>query len=305
MQKLTNIALFFLLLAAGGASIVRAQIPRQLSYQGLIQDQAGKPISDGNHTVEVIIYDALTGGAVLHDETFNAPFRAGIFNVMLGTNVPFSNTLQFDKPYFLGVSIDGGAEMNPRTPLTATPYALNALTADFAKGVSADAKGVVTSVNEIDGPVRIIGDSIIKVSQNGSVISLNAKVPELKSVPFNIVTSGVNKGQNLQVGDSSILQPSGAGIVSSNKLVGSSIDASSYAGRISVPKGATTLTVNLTPNVGCSPNSSVTVSQYDTQGNENLVGTMVTRVVNNSFTVQFSAAYPTNTGAITYLVVNP
>lgn len=306
MNRIQNICLIVtLLLLAAGVESIQAQVPRQISYQGLIMDQGGKAISDANHTLEIALYDSPTNPTALHSETFLARTSAGIFSVILGTQTPFPANLTFDRQYWLGVSVDGGAEMTPRTALTAAPYALNAGTADLAKGVSSDARGVVTSLNEIDGPVRIVGDSVIQVTQSGNVITVGAKLPDLKGVPFNIVTSGVNKGQSLQVGDSTILQPIGGGIISSNKLVGSTIDAGSYAGRIKVPKGSTTLTVALTPNVGCTANSSVTVSQFDSQGSEVLVGTMVTRVINNSFTVQFSAAYPTDTGQITYLVVNP
>lgn len=291
------------------SSVAFAQIPREISYQGIVIDGSGNPISDGIHSIEVSIYDAPTGGTVLHGETFTPIFKAGIFNVSLGSTIPFPNSLQFDKRYYLGVSVDGGPEMTPRTALTAAPYALNASTADVARSVSTDARGVVTSLNELDGPVRIIGDTTIRVTQNGQVISLSAIIPDIKGVPFNLITSGVNTGQTLIVGDSTKLYPQGKGEITANRLTGASFtvnsNADSYAGRVKIPKGVSSLTVNVNPSVGCSPNSSVTVSQFDTEGNEILVGTMVTRIISNSFTVQFSASYPTDTGQITYLIVNP
>lgn len=310
MRLTTSIlCLVFSVLAFGTLSTVNAQIPKQMSYQGLIVDNGGNPIADGNHTLEVNLYPSPTSSVPLHSETFLTPTKAGIFNVILGTNTPFAPTLLFDKQYWLGVSVDGGAEMQPRTALTAAPYAIRAGYADLASGVTPDARGVVTSLNEIDGPVRIVGDSIIKVTQSGSVISLSAVIPDLKGVPFNLITSGVNKGQTLIVGDSSTLTPGGTGKIAANTLVGSQVtvttNADSYAGRVKIPKGTASLTVNLNPKVGCTPNSSVTVSQFDTAGNEILVGTMVTKIISDSFTVQFSAAYPTDTGQITYLIINP
>lgn len=291
------------------SSVAFAQIPREISYQGIVIDGSGNPISDGRHSIEVSIYDVPTGGTVLHGETFTPIFKAGIFNVSLGSTIPFPSSLQFDKRYYLGVSVDGGPEMTPRTALTAAPYALNASTADVARSVSTDARGVVTSLNELDGPVRIIGDTTIRVTQNGQVISLSAIIPDIKGVPFNLITSGVNTGQTLIVGDSTKLYPQGKGEITANRLTGASFtvnsNADSYAGRVKIPKGVSSLTVNVNPSVGCSPNSSVTVSQFDTEGNEILVGTMVTRIISNSFTVQFSASYPTDTGQITYLIVNP
>lgn len=296
-------------LATLGCAVSFAQIPKQMSYQGLIIDGSGNPISDGNHTLEINLYATPTITTPLHSETFLAVTKAGIFNVILGAATPFPATLLFDKQYWLGVSVDGGAEMTPRTALTAAPYAIRAGYADLASGVSPDARGVVTSLNEIDGPVRIVGDSIIKVTQSGSVISLSAVIPDLKGVPFNLITSGVNKGQTLIVGDSSTLTPTGKGKIAANTLVGSSVtittNADSYAGRIKIPKGTASLTINVAPAVGCSPNSSVTVSQLDFAGSEILVGTMVTRIIKDSFTVQFSAAYPTDTGEINYLIINP
>lgn len=291
------------------SSLSYAQIPRQMSYQGIIIGGSGNPINDGTHTLEINFYDAAVGGTLLHGETFSTVTNAGIFNVIIGANTPLPASLLFDRQYFLGVSVDGTPEMTPRTALTAAPYALRSGTADVAKSVSTDARGVVTSLNELDGPVRIVGDTTIRVTQNGQVISLSAIIPDVKGVPFNLITSGVNTGQTLIVGDSTKLFPQGKGEITANRLTGASFtvnsNADSYAGRVKIPKGVSSLTVNLNPNVGCTVNSSVTVSQYDSEGSEILVGTMVTRIINNSFTVQFSASYPTDTGQITYLIINP
>jgi hypothetical protein len=301
--------LWLALLLVVTSNVALAQIPREISYQGIVIDGSGNPIRDGLHTLEVSFYDQPFGGTVLHGETFSTDFKTGIFNVILGSQIPFPNSLQFDKRYYLGVSVDGGVEMAPRTPLTAAPYAIRAGSADVAKSVSTDARGVVTSLNELDGPVRIVGDTTIRVSQNGQVISLSAIIPDIKGVPFNLITSGVNTGQTLVVGDSTKLYPQGKGEITANRLTGASFtvnsNADSYAGRVKIPKGVSSLTINVNPSVGCSAGSSVTVSQFDTEGSEILVGTMVTRIINNSFTVQFSAAYPSDTGQITYLIVNP
>jgi hypothetical protein len=309
IQSLLKSFLWSTLLTTVVSVACYSQIPRQISYQGLVVDGSGNPISDGNHSLQVNIYDAPTGGTLLHSETFLPQFKSGIFNVILGTNTPIANSMLFDRQYFLGVSVDGGIEMSPRTALTAVPYAIRAGTADVAKSVSTDARGVVTSLNELDGPVRIVGDTTIRVTQNGQVISLSAIIPDLKGVPFDMITSGVNKGQTLVVGDSTNLYPQGTGKITANRLSGASFtvnsNADSYAGRVAIPKGVSSLTVNVNPSVGCTANSSVTVSQFDTQGSEILVGTMVTRIINNSFTVQFSSSYPTDTGQITYLIVNP
>ena len=152
--------------------------------------------------------------------------------------------------------------------------------------------------------VLLASDAILAVNSNG-VMSWTNTLPPSVTTSFNQITSGINTGQNLQVGDTSILQPKGTGIIISNKLSGSTQGGNSYAGRVIVPQWTTKLTVNLTPSVGCTLNSSVTVSQFDAEGFGVIVGTMVTEIKQDAFTVQFSAAYPTTTGFITYLIVNP
>jgi hypothetical protein len=147
-------------------------------------------------------------------------------------------------------------------------------------------------------------DAILSVNSIG-VMSWQTALPPSVSTSFSQITSGINTGQNLQVGDTSFLHPIGTGIIQANKLSGSSTGGSSYAGRVPVPQGTTSLTVNLAPSVGCTPLSSINVSQFDSTGYSVIVGTMVTNIQKDAFTVQFSASYPTNSGFITYLIVNP
>jgi hypothetical protein len=519
-----------------------AQIPRQISYQGLLVSPSGNPISDGTHTITVVFWDAPTGGASLYSETIPTTTARGIFNVIIGGNNsgPIPTTVDFSKQYWLGVSVDGGAEMSPRSPLTSAPYALNAAVAAEAKSVSSDATGIVTSINEVDGPIRIVGDdSTAKVVQNGQVITVTAlprgiveiqntdgtigvtnpkgpvvtlnindtsitdkklatgavttrtiadnavttskiadgavtgekinqmnaltgqvlkwngttwrpalddttkiapgvgiiittdaagnnvisttliglppgsfgqtlrhdgtnwvatstlyndgvriginntnpgahldvagnillsnangpagelrfmepgpnkffvttfkagpqnsdlnytlppsipiadailatdpagnlswrnALPKSVTVGFDQITTGTNQGQTLDVGLGSILKHVADGIVEANRVAGATTDGSSYAGRIPIKKGDTFMTVSLAPSVGCTPNSSVTVSLMDKEsktGAGNLVAVMVSDVDVNEFTVKFSADYPSATGFLTYLVVNP
>jgi hypothetical protein len=302
--------LCIVIIAAACISHVRAQIPRQISYQGMIVAPGGSPIADGNHTLELRIYDAPTAPTPLHSETQNVVTAGGIFSATLGLQTPFPTTLVFDRQYWLGVAIDGTPEMTPRTALVAAPYALNSATSEVAKSVSPDAVGVVTSLNEIDGAVRLINtDSSIRISQSGNVITIGVNFPEMTGVPFDIITSGINRGQDLDVGDGSVLKPVGNGVVQANKLSGATIsvdaNSASFAGRVKIPRGAAALQVNLSPAVGCQATSSVTVNQFDQTGNEILVGTMVTDIAQDRFTVMFSAGYPTDNGYLTYLIVNP
>ncbi|MBS1903934.1 MAG: hypothetical protein JSS75_09535 [Bacteroidetes bacterium] len=106
-------------------TIVRAQIPRQIAYQGILLQSDGTTVPDGNHTLTLSIYSTATGGATLFTETQNVVVVKGIFNVLLGSAIPLPASLAFDHAYFLGVAVDGTTELTPRTAFMPAPYALN------------------------------------------------------------------------------------------------------------------------------------------------------------------------------------
>jgi len=115
------------LLGVFGLNSVYAQVPRSISYQGLLVKN-GQPVT-GTVNLQVSIYDA-AGITPLYQESMNAvPVTNGIFNVLLGGNSgTLPQSLKFDELYLLGVNVDGTGEVTPRTPFSAAPYALNAQT---------------------------------------------------------------------------------------------------------------------------------------------------------------------------------
>ncbi|MEP7219913.1 MAG: hypothetical protein ABI876_13405, partial [Bacteroidota bacterium] len=130
-----------------------AQVPRQISFQGVLTDPAGTLVPDGNHSLTLKIYDASAGGNLLFTESQNVAVVRGVFNAIIGSNTPIPTSMAFDRAYFLGVTVDGGTELAPRTAMTAVPYALRATTADQALSLAAGASGVVTNVNGGDGAI--------------------------------------------------------------------------------------------------------------------------------------------------------
>jgi len=107
-----------------GLNTVYAQVPRSISYQGLLLKN-GQPVT-GPVTLDVSIKNA--AGTVLYPETIQTTATNGIFNVLIGGNagnLPLA--MKFDEQYYLHVSVDG-QEITQPTPFTAAPYALNAQT---------------------------------------------------------------------------------------------------------------------------------------------------------------------------------
>ncbi len=116
-----------------------AAIPEKMNYQGVLLDGAGSPVADGTYVLTFQIYDVDTGGVPLWGEAQVIPVADGIFDVLLGEVTPMF--LQFNVPYWLGISVDGGDELTPRTELTTAPYAFRAAYADVGADIDWEISG--------------------------------------------------------------------------------------------------------------------------------------------------------------------
>lgn len=122
IRVITLIVAATMLLVAAGAAL--AQAPTTFLYQGRLTDPAGSPITE---PVEVTfrIVSGLGDPSILfftQVETIT-PDANGVFTVELGP-VP-ANTFTGAKRY-LSIKVGDDPEMDPRQPITATPYAMSA-----------------------------------------------------------------------------------------------------------------------------------------------------------------------------------
>lgn len=113
--------IFFVFLFFAGIA-AHSQVPRLISYQGYLTDASGVALN-GSFNVTFNLYAAQNGGTALWSETQNVTVSKGLFNANLGSVAPLN--IQFDKPYFLGLSVANGSELTPRIALTSSPYSLN------------------------------------------------------------------------------------------------------------------------------------------------------------------------------------
>ncbi len=97
-----------------------ADVPVLMSYQGVLTDGSGVAVPDGPYSVTFRIYDVPSGGGALWEETDVIQVQKGTFSSILGLVVDLG-ILPFDMDYYLGLSIEGGAEL-PRAMLTSSPY---------------------------------------------------------------------------------------------------------------------------------------------------------------------------------------
>jgi hypothetical protein len=110
-----------------------AQIPRTLSYQGVLTDNAGNQRPDGSYSFTFRFYTSLTGGTAIWSESKSLPVKSGLFATVLGEQTPFGAAVKFDQQYWLGIQVGNEPELSPRIALTSVGYSFSSLRADTAR----------------------------------------------------------------------------------------------------------------------------------------------------------------------------
>ena len=135
------------------------------TYQGRLTDN-GSPAS-GIYDLRFSIYDADTGGTEVAGPVTNSPVAVsnGLFTVTLdfGASV-FDGS---DRWLEIGVATNGSGvftNLNPRQPLTATPYAIQAANAASANSVSAANISGTIPLAQLPGAVVTNGASGVNIS---------------------------------------------------------------------------------------------------------------------------------------------
>jgi len=124
--KTAALVLGFLIFALPGHAL--AQVPPLIRYQGTLTDGNGAPLT-GSHNLTFRFYDAAIGGTKMWEEIqTNIPLTQGAFSVLLGQVAPLS--LNFDINCWMAVSVDGAAELTPRTQVASVPNAYLSAKAD-------------------------------------------------------------------------------------------------------------------------------------------------------------------------------
>lgn len=141
---MNRFACFVLLLVLAWAAPAAAQVPMLVSYQGVLTDDAGHLVPDGDYGITFRIFNAVTGGSALYSEAHTGANAVAVvdggFSVLLGSVTAL--TLPFDVSYWLEIEVAGGAgPLTPRVRLASAPYALTAKTV---------VNGAITSAKVLD-----------------------------------------------------------------------------------------------------------------------------------------------------------
>lgn len=87
------------------------------SIQGVLRDAVGHSVEDGSYTLVFRLYNVDNGGTPMWTETQDdVEVTHGVFSVELGSITSLPN-IDAGQVYYLGISAQGGAELQPRIKL--------------------------------------------------------------------------------------------------------------------------------------------------------------------------------------------
>lgn len=102
-----------------------AQVEPHISIQGTLKDGNGSALEDGLTNITFKLYDQLEGGAAVWEEQAEVEVFGGVYSHNLGSVNTFDDQSIFGSTLFLGITVQGGNELAPRTELTYAPYAIS------------------------------------------------------------------------------------------------------------------------------------------------------------------------------------
>lgn len=216
LRGILAVSLFAVVCSVG---LVAQPIQRLISYQGLLTQPSGLPLSDGNYGLVLRLYDAESGGNLIFEETQQVTVVKGLFNVLIGSTTPLAG-VNFNQQLYLETALTGQAPFLPRTRLAVVPYAIRAEWADLAGGLTDDATGVVRSLNGGEGHLTVKGENGIAVTRTGDTIrvsftQLSGTIQEITSADNTIdVTNPNGPSTDLGLAD---------GAVTTNKLANGAV----------------------------------------------------------------------------------
>jgi hypothetical protein len=166
--------------------------PRLFTYQGVLITPNGNAVPDGTYQLSIRLYSTPVDGIAVWEEQHSVVTTNGVFDALLGSTSPLP--VDFATSYWLAVELRGEDEMLPRTRLSAVPYALYSDRARIADSLSADATGVVRSINGADGALLLEGAGSTLISQQGNrfTIATPAAVERIISLDGSLQVRNVN-----------------------------------------------------------------------------------------------------------------
>ena len=157
-----------------GHSLVSADVPSLIRYQGTAVDSQGVPL-EGPYNLTFRLYAAATGGSAIWQEPYsNISLSKGHFTVLLGS-VTSLTAMDWKQPCWLSVQVNSDPELSPRQQITSVPLAITAKYLDGPITTSGNNVGIGTTTPtaplDVNGQVRAKATSLPALDITGSNIA--------------------------------------------------------------------------------------------------------------------------------------
>lgn len=176
-------------------------VPPTVSWQGILY-RDGAALPDGTYGVKLSLYGTESGGAPLWSEMSSITCAGGVFQSVLGSVVPLPPDIP-EGELWLEVELEATL-LTPRIPIHSVPYALK------AGGLSGSARGVVRSLNGLDGALWIRGEGI-SVYSRGDTLVVGSERRVILSADSSVVVASVADTVSIGIGTVPIDRLSGSG----------------------------------------------------------------------------------------------
>lgn len=185
------------------------EITRLVPFQGRLHGGDNKIVADGVYDLAFNVYDTPTGGTAIWTETHpKVSVIHGYVNILLGGINPMvasnfssqaplydesKNVVNFAQEKYLGISINGGTEMFPRSQLVPSFHAFTANHANHATnsdnlgGLSADSYATLSHSNAADAVLDAKIDSEISGISGDTDANFNSKFIGNKARDANLL----------------------------------------------------------------------------------------------------------------------
>jgi len=163
-MRASNRAIFLvLLILLSVVGLAFAAVPQTIKYQGYLKDNTGVPVNTAT-SIRFSLYSSNPArNNPVWTETKDVTPSNGIYSTQLGSSSPI--TAPFDVPYWLGVKVEGDAEMALQA-LASVPYAKRAAVAD---SVTNNSVGTGTITDSSVTTAKIAAGAVTDTKISGTI----------------------------------------------------------------------------------------------------------------------------------------
>ena len=170
-------------------------VPRRISYQGLITKADGSPTDDGSYEILFKVFETADGGEAIWSENQEVTVNNGIISTILGNTNPFTVV---PPEAFLELTVSGST-LSPRQVLTSVFYSVLSDTSGYAKAAD---YGSLSNLPDLD--VYVLKDSLASYPTSADLYDTLSVYQTLDSNLTDLVEDGILSASKIEYGISSV-----------------------------------------------------------------------------------------------------